>query len=457
MTELLQASVDFIWGIPLLIFIFSANLILVFYSKFLPLGGFKHAISLLAEKKENSPEAKGQISHFQSFCNAIAATVGLGNISGVAIAISTGGPGALFWMWIAAIFGMNTKFFECTVAQIFRGQDYKGEVQGGAMYVIEQALPKKFKPLSVMFAICGLIGTLSLFQINQLAEYGQRYYEIKPILSGLLFSVLTGWILTGGLKSISKVCSLIVPIMSLLYFMVGVLVIVMNNEKLLPVIQLIFKEALSPSSAFGGIVGYGFVQIMTTGLKRATFSNEAGIGTAPMAHSNSKTSQPVSEGYVAMLGPFLDTIIVCSITGFIILLSFPEGIPQGISGIELTTIAFTKNLGVWGQHFLGITVVLFAFSTMIGMANYNQKCWDYLFRGKWIFKDKLFLILYSGSILLGAVIPMLNVINLMDIAYALMTIPNVFATIYLAKKVRDELLHYNKKLKLNDHDKNKRT
>jgi AGCS family alanine or glycine:cation symporter len=444
MTEILQTTVDFVWGLPLLIFIFIANLILVYYSRFLPLKGFTHAIKLLFDKKETTQSAEGQISHFQAFCNAIAATVGLGNISGVAIAISTGGPGALFWMWVAAFFGMNTKFFECSVAQFYRGHDYKGEVQGGAMYVIENALPK-FKFLSTMFAVCGLIGTMSLFQINQLTQYASVYYGITEWWTGLFFTIITAYVLYGGLKSITKISSIIVPFMSLLYFIVVIVVVFNQLERVPTVIEQIISEALKPSSAFGGIVGYSFMHILTIGLKRATFSNEAGIGTAPMAHSNSKTSEPISEGYVAMLGPFLDTIVVCSLTAFAILLTFPQGVPTGLSGVQLTTLAFTTNLGLWGQHFLAITIVLFAFSTMIGMANYNQKCWDYLFKGRWGLNDKTFVIFYSASIFVGALIPLVNVINLMDIAFALMTIPNLFATIYLAKKIRQELEIYNSK------------
>ncbi len=444
MSEFLQSAADFIWGLPLLIFIFVLNIILIYHSRFLPLRGFVHAIKLLGEKKEESSDAEGEISHFEAFCNAIAATVGLGNISGVAVAIATGGPGALFWMWVAALCGMNTKFFECAVAQFYRGRDYRGDVQGGAMYVIEKALSPKLRFLSYMFAICGLIGTLSLFQINQIAEYSETYYGIGKMTSGVFFSVITFLVLLGGLKGISKFCSSVVPVMSVLYFLVVIVIVGLNLEKVPGVLYSIVSEALNPGAAFGGITGYGFMKILTTGLKRATFSNEAGIGTAPMAHSNSKTSEPISEGYVAMLGPFLDTIIVCTLTAITILVTFPEGAPQH-SGITLTNEAFTLNLGQWGQHFLAITILLFATSTMIGMANYNQKCWDYLFKGRFGLGRKTFLIFYSGSIFIGAIIPMMNVVNLMDIAFALMTIPNAIATIYLAPKIKEELKKYNKK------------
>lgn len=444
MSEFLQNAADFIWGLPLLIFIFVMNIILIFHSRFLPLRGFIHAVKLLGEKKEESPEAEGEISHFEAFCNAIAATVGLGNISGVAVAIATGGPGALFWMWVAAFCGMNTKFFECSVAQFYRGKDYRGDVQGGAMYVIEKAFSPKFRFLSYMFAVCGLIGTLSLFQINQIAEYGETYYGLSKLSSGLIFSIMTFLVLLGGLKGISRFCSAVVPVMSVLYFIVAMVIVFLNLDKVPQVFYSIISEALSPSAAYGGIAGYGFMRILTNGLKRATFSNEAGIGTAPMAHSNSKTSEPISEGYVAMLGPFLDTIIVCSLTAIVILVTFPQGAPS-LSGIKLTNEAFTLNLGMWGQHFLAITILLFATSTMIGMANYNQKCWDYLFKGRFGLGHKTFLIFYSGSIFVGAIIPMMNVINLMDVAFALMTIPNAIATIYLAPKIKNELVKYNQK------------
>jgi AGCS family alanine or glycine:cation symporter len=448
MTEFLQRTVDFIWGVPLLVFILGANFILLAHSKFLPLKGFVHAIKLLTVKKEEEKNAEGQISHFQALCNALAATIGLGNISGVAIAISTGGPGALVWMWIAAFLGMNMKFFECAVAQLHRGHDYKGEVQGGAMYVIENALPKSFKPLAMFFAICGLVGTLSLFQINQLAQYGEVYYGIDRWMSGVFFSSLTAVILFGGLKRISQFCTLIVPFMSIFYFIVVAVIMFKNFDKFPHVFSLIFKEAFKPSAAFGGIAGYGFIHILTTGMKRATFSNEAGIGTAPLAHSNSRTAEPISEGYVAMLEPFLDTILSCSLTAFAILLTYPEGAPQGMSGIQLTTSSFTIHLGIWGQHFLAMNIVLFAFATMIGMANYNQKCWDYLFKGRWGLNDKTFLTVYCGSIMLGAVIPLINVLNLMDIAFALMSVPNIFACVYLAKNVTKELEVYNSKTKM---------
>lgn len=440
MTELLRTIVDIVWGLPLVLFLFGANFVLLYYSKFLPLRGVWHAIKLLSHKEESG--AEGQISHFQTFCNAIAATVGLGNISGVAIAIAQGGPGAVFWMWFAAIIGMNTKFFECTSALMYRGKDYQGQTQGGAMYTISAAMAPKWLWMAGLFATCGMVGTLSMFQINQLGTYVTEQYQLPGWMSGVFFSILTLWVLRGGLKRLSNTCSAIVPAMSVVYVLVCV-VILFNNYTIIPlVIMDIFKHAFTAKSALYGSMSYGFIHIMVTGIKRATFSNEAGLGTAPMAHSNSKTKEPVSEGYVAMLGPLLDTLVICTLTALVILVSFPNGIPD-LSGIQLTIAAFEENLGVAGRHLLGISILLFAYSTMLGMANYNQKCWDFLFKGRWGLGNKSFQVWYVGTILLGSILAMENVLNIIDIAYALMTLPNIIVTVALAPRVEKELKKYN--------------
>lgn len=446
MTAFIASVVDVVWGLPLVIFLFTANFILLWHSRFLPLKGVVHAVRLLG-KKENQA-AEGQISHFQTFCNAIAATVGLGNISGVAIAISQGGPGAVFWMWVAALIGMNTKFFECTSALIYRSHDYRGEVQGGAMYTIEKALPKKWHFLGWMFAICGMVGTLSMFQINQLGTFINLEYGLPGWGSGIFFSLLTLWVLRGGLKRLSDMCSAIVPAMSVVYVLTCLFILAKHTAILPEVAVDIFRHALTASSVFYGGLGYGFIHIMVTGIKRATFSNEAGLGTAPMAHSNSRTAEPVSEGYVSMLGPLLDTLIVCTLTALVILVSFHDvGIPQ-LSGIQLSIAAFEKNLGSAGRYLLGISVLLFAFSTILGMANYNQKCWDFVFRGRKGTGVISFQAWYVGTIMVGSILAMENVLNLIDIAYALMTIPNIFVTVWLAPQVAKALRDYNRRHEL---------
>lgn len=442
-TVALQTVVDVVWGLPLVVFIFSANIYLAWLSKLSPLRSVLVALKLL--RKTEKSEDEGQIPHFKTFCNAIAATVGLGNISGVAIAISQGGPGVVLWMWVAAIFGMNTKFFECTAAMLFRGKDHFGHTQGGAMYAIERALPKRWHWLATLFATCGLVGTLSMFQINQLSTFLSASYAVPVWLCGLGFALVTLWVLQGGLQRISAACALIVPVMSVVYVGVCLGVLAKNLEHLPQIIREIWVHAFTAKSALYGTVSYGLIQIMVTGIKRATFSNEAGLGTAPMAHANSSTKEPAAEGLVAMLGPFVDTIVVCTLTALVILVSFRTGGIPDVSGIELTTQAFASQLGDWGRHFLGVSILLFAYSTILGMANYNEKCWTYLFAGRPWFGRRTFRAWYGLSIFAGSLLAATNVINIIDIAYALMTIPNIIVTVVVAPSVVRELRSYKRR------------
>jgi len=446
MSEFLSNMASLVWGTPLLIFLITANLILLYFSKLIPLRGLKHSIKLI-NKKEVTDYDKGEITHFEALCNALAATIGLGNISGVAVAIYQGGAGAIFWMWIAAFLGMNTKFFECTLAVLFRGKNHEGQMQGGPMYYIESGLGKKFKPMGYFFAVCGVIGTLALFQINQLSAFMKTEYNVDHIVTGITFAGLIFYILIGGLKRISRFTSKVVPLMSVLYFLLCLFILILNYDKVWTTFTSIFVEALTGKSITGGVLGYSIMHIMKTGVKRAAFSNEAGIGTAPMAHGNAKTDEPISEGYVAMIGPLIDTIIVCTLTALTILVSM-DATMDGSNGINLTSLAFQKNLGVFGKHSLGIIILLFSFSTMIGMANYNKKCWDYLFKGRRFLGSKAFIVYYVLSIGFGAMIKMSSVINLIDIAYALMAIPNIIATVILAPVVRKKLKEYNLKYKI---------
>jgi AGCS family alanine or glycine:cation symporter len=446
-SQVLSEVVSFVWGLPLLIFLALANLILLYHSRLIPLKGFIHSLKLIGGKVIHHSEGEGQISHFQALSNALAATIGLGNIAGVAVAIYQGGAGAIFWMWIAAFLGMNTKFFECTLAVMYRGKDYLGEVQGGPMYYIEQALPSRAKFLALFFSVCGLIGTLSLFQINQLSNYLRVSFDVSPYVTGIVLAIVIAYILIGGLRRISQITSKLVPLMGIIYILLCVVVLWINRNIIPDLFLSIFTEALTGKSISGGVLGYGVLHIMKTGLKRAAFSNEAGIGTAPMAHGNAKTSEPISEGYVAMLGPFFDTIIVCTMTALVILTVRYDQVPD-LNGISLTSYAFTKSLGEIGNSVLAIVIFLFSFTTMIGMANYNRKCWDYIFKGKRGFRSHGFIAYYCMTIMVGAVIAMNDVVNLIDIAYALMTIPNIIATIYLAGRVNTALKKYNKTYKV---------
>lgn len=445
--DILGELSSMIWGAPLLIFLLVASCLLLFYSKLIPLRGFAHAIRLVSGKQHSDEaDAEGQITHFQALSNALAATIGLGNIAGVAVAIYQGGAGAVFWMWVSALLGMNTKFFECTLAVMYRGKDYQGQTQGGPMYYIENGMGKAFKPMAIAFSLFGLVGTLALFQINQLAKFLETGYDMPPMWTGLVFAAVTGYILLGGLKRISSFTSKVVPLMAVLYFILCVVILGMNGDKIGPVFLSIFEQAFGFAPVTGGVAGYAVMHVIQTGVKRAAFSNEAGIGTAPMAHGNAKTNEPVSEGYVAMLGPFIDTIVVCTLTALTILVSIDNG-GSGLdqNGINLTTFAFSQNLGDFGKHSLGLIIFLFSFSTMIGMANYNKKCWDYLFKGRMGFGERAFVLFFSSTIAIGAMLKMGAVVNLIDICYALMAVPNIIATVYLARKVRTSLSNYNKK------------
>ncbi len=455
-SNFLSATVDVVWGTPLVLLLMGGGLYLVFLSRFIPLTAFKHAFSLLFGyfHHKDDDKAEGQISHFRALTNALAATIGLGNIAGVAVAIQQGGPGAIFWMWVAAIIGMNTKFFECAVATIYRGHNFKGEVQGGAMYVIQNALPKYMNAFAILFTIFGIIGTMALFQVNQMSSYTVDFaktelgWNLHPAWVGILSASAVFYALLGGIKRIASLTASMVPAMCIFYTLLSVIIIAMNIEKLPDILWLIVHEALFAweESLWGGAQGLGVIAVLHIGVKRAAFSNEAGVGTAPMAHSNAKTSEPVSEGLIAMLGPFFDTILVCSMTAFIILLSLdPAEFKIYDNGILITTAAFEKNFPSFGKYFIGIAGVMFSFTTMLGMANYNSKCWDYLFRGagflgkkvseQFYVSDLLFFVWFCGTLVLGAVSAQGDVVNILDIGYALMAFPNMLATLILAPKV----------------------
>lgn len=446
-TEVLSIVVDYAWGMPLVVLLIGGGLFLSVYSGFQPLLGVKHAILLvLGKHSEEEKLAEGQITHFQALSNALAATIGLGNIGGVAVAIHQGGPGAIFWMWVAAFIGMNTKFFECTLAVMYRGRDCYNEIQGGPMYVIENALGKNWKPMAVFFAVCGLVGTMALFQANQLASYAVDNYAVSAPLVGIFSAVFVGIVLRGGLRSVAMATSSMVPTMCVFYVVCSLVILFLNFDKIPGVFLLIFTEAFNGSALVGGAEGLAVIAILKIGVKRAAFSNEAGVGTAPMAHGNAKTNEPISEGYVAMLGPFLDTIIVCTLTALVILTTVDlSAIGSDVEGVLLTALAFETSFGVFGKHFLGVAILLFSTTTMIGMANYNNKCWHYLFKGRKGFGEKTFIAVFCLCLFLGAIAEMGNVVNVLDIGFAFMAFPNMIATLILAPRVMKAFNKYKAK------------
>lgn len=434
-----QFIIDFsnwIWDTPMLILLMGGGFILFAYSGFLPFRYFGHALKVVRGKydDENLP---GQISSRQALSAAIAATVGLGNISGVAIAINMGGPGAIFWMWISAFVGMATKYFTCSLAIMYRGVDTAGVVQGGPMYVIEEGMGKKWKPLAVLFSVAGVLGLLAIFQANQLTAvfrsvmlqpYGLDHGENTKWVLGISMMIIVAIVILGGIKRIAAVASRLVPFMVLLYFGTVLIIMFQYYEKIPSMIWLILEDAFTGNAMMGGAVG----AVMVIGARRAAFSNEAGIGTAPMVHGASKNNEPVREGLIAMLGPFIDTIVVCTLTALVILLT---GVWESTEndGVRLTLSAFEMGLPGVGKYLLMMAVLVFALSTMFTYSYYGHKCFNYLFGAE---KAKYYNYFYLVTIVAGAVVSLEVVVSFIDGMYAIMAIPTMISTIYLAPKVK---------------------
>ena len=409
-----------------------------------PFRYFKHAFEILLGKHDD-PNDEGQISHFQALSTALSSTVGIGNIAGVAVAISLGGPGALFWMWISAIVGMATKFFTCSLGIMYRGYDSENVLQGGPMYVIENGMGKKFKFLSYWFSIAGLVGCLSLLQANQLtqimSDYMVKSFGIEQsfnlnLIIGIIIAILVSSVIFGGLSRIAEVASKIVPFMVIVYLLSG-LFIVFSNASLIPaILSNILSSAFNGSSVAGGFAGTAIV--ISQGFRRAAFSNEAGMGTEVMAIGASKNNQPIKSGLVAMIGPLIDTIIVCTITGLVILLS-SEWIEGTYSGVSLTQKSFSNYLGLFGDYILIFSVATFTLSTMFGYSYYGCKCASYLFGANSKFYYRIFYVL---TLVLGSVLSLDLAVNIVDAMFALMAFPTMISALYLAPNIKKEANKY---------------
>ena len=432
-----------LWGTPLVILLLGSGIFFSIYSRFTPLMYFKHSIDILLGKYD-SDDDPGQITHFEALSSALASTVGMGNIAGVAVAIHTGGPGAIFWMWLTAIIGMSTKFFTCTLALMYRGYDDQGEIQGGVMYYIEEGLGRKFRPLALLFSISGLFGCITFFQANQLSQIIRDFiykpaglFVSEPMIgnftTGILVAGLVGTVIFGGIKRIAKVASRLVPTMVGLYMIAALIILIQNISEIPGVISLIFHDAFTGDAVSGGVLG----TMIVVGVKRGLFSNEAGTGTETMAHGAAKTTEPVREGLVAMLGPFIDTIVVCSITAMVILIS---GVyHQDLNGVSMTVEAFNKELGVFGQVFLMIAVLTFALSTMFGYSYYGRKCASHLFGTQWKMAYNWF---YVSMIIVASMASIDIAVNFVDSAFALMVFPTLIGTLILSPKVMKEAKRY---------------
>lgn len=442
---------SFIWGIPLLILLIGGGIYLLIRSQFLPFRFFGHAIQVLRGKYDN-PEDVGEISHFQALTTALSATVGMGNIAGVAVAIALGGPGAVFWMWISAIIGMSTKFFTATLAILYRGKDSEGNLQGGPMYFIMEGLGKHWKPFAIFFSICGLVGALPVFNVNQLTQAindivlvpnGIAKSFVSDLTVGIVLVSITSIVILGGLDRISKVASKLVPAMVVLYFVLILFILGVNIEVVPRYLKLIFTDAFSANfikgdALFGGALG----SLIILGIKRGAFSNEAGVGTAPMAHGAAKTSEPVREGLVAMLGPFIDTIVVCTLTALAILVT---GVWQtsDANGVSLTAAAFSSAMPAIGKYLLLICIAVFSISSLFSYSYYGTKCMSFLLGAD---KKHYYNYFYILSIIIGATTTLDMMINLIDSFFALMAIPTMLTTIVLAPKVLKETKKYIEKL-----------
>ena len=437
---------NFLWGnFGVANLVIGGGIFFLFYSKLTPFRYFKHAFDILLGKYDD-PNDDGQISHFQALSTALSSTVGIGNIAGVAVAISLGGPGALFWMWISAIVGMATKFFTCSLGIMFRGHDSDGELQGGPMYVIEQGMGKKFKFLSYWFSIAGLVGCLSLLQVNQLTQIlSDQLIKTNPNIAssipldltiGIIIALIVSVVIFGGLQRIADVASRIVPFMVIIYMSAGLFIVFTNIELVPSIFNLIIISAFNGSSVAGGFVGTAVV--ISQGFRRAAFSNEAGMGTEVMAIGASKNNEPIRSGLVAMIGPVIDTIIVCTITGIVILLS-GDWMTGEFSGVSLTQKSFANHLGVVGDFILIFSVATFALSTMFGYSYYGCKCASYLFgTGSKVY----YRIFYVITLVLGSVLSLDLAVNIVDAMFALMAFPTMISAIYLSPHIKKEAKRY---------------
>ncbi|WP_435373103.1 alanine/glycine:cation symporter family protein [Aequorivita marina] len=428
------------WGLPLLILLVGGGLYLLIRIRFLPFRYLGHAVAVLRGKYDSEDDA-GEITHFQALTTALSATVGMGNIAGVAVAIAIGGPGAVFWMWVSAVIGMSTKFFTATLAILYRGKDSEGNIQGGPMYFIVEGLGKRWIPLAVVFSVAGLVGALPVFNVNQLTQ-AINDILLKPaglyngfttdLIIGLVLAAITAIVILGGLSRISKTASKLVPGMVVLYFVLVLTILGIHIDVVPKYLGLIFTDAFSANfykgDAFlGGVIG----GIILLGIRRGAFSNEAGIGTAPMAHGAAKTNEPIREGLVAMLGPAIDTLVICTLTALAILVT---GVWQSseANGVSLTASAFEESIPYVGKYALLACISVFSISSLFSYSYYGSKCMSFLFGAK---NKGIYNYFYIISILVGATTSLSMMINLIDTFFAMMAIPTMTATIILAPKV----------------------
>ena len=434
-TELIIYIEQLLWSGILPVILLSMGLYYTIRLRFLPWRRLPHSIKMLFPKKgvsDNAVDNKKNISSFQALMTALSSTVGTGNITGVAAAIGIGGPGALFWMWVMAALGMALKYAEAVLAVHFRTVDEKGRYMGGPMYYIRYGLGPNWNWLALLFASCAMIASFGIgntVQANSLADAMGIAFGVPEIISGIIVAILVAFVLLGGVRSIAKTASVLVPIMVVSYFILAILIIINNIEYIPNVISLIIQSAFNPTATQGGVVGTTIILAMQNGIARALSSNEAGMGSAPIAHAAAQTKNPVHQGMIATLGPFIDTLIVCSLTGFVILLT--QANASTLVGTAMTSAAFATSIP-HGDLAISAILVLLGFSTILGWSYYGERCFAYLWGNKYIF---IFRILWVIAIPLGAVINFGIIWRIVDILNALMVFPNLIALLLLSPVV----------------------
>ena len=430
---------DQIWGIPLIVLLVGTGIFLTYRLKGLQIRGLFYSLYLAFIKRKEDDQEKGDISHFQALMTALAATVGTGNIVGVAIAISTGGPGALFWMWITGIFGMATKYSEAVLAIKFREKDEFGTMSGGPMYYISKGLGWKW--LGVMFAVFASIaafGIGNMVQSNSIAEAANGWIGIPNWVTGIILATFTAMVVLGGIKSIARTTQIIVPLMIIVYITGASIILIMKITAIPKIFVLIFESAFTPTAAFGGFLGATVMHTIRMGVSKGVFSNESGLGSAPIAAAAAKTPNPVKQALVSMTQTFIDTLVVCTMTGLVILSS---GLwTSGHTGATLTSISFASFLpGGFGEFIVTISLMFFAYSTILGWCYYGEKSIEYLFSEKAV---KAYRIIFVIFVAVGTMLKLETVWRVSDIMNGLMAFPNLVGLIGLSSIIVYETNKY---------------
>jgi len=414
-----------VWGVPMLVMILGIGIYLNIGLKFMPLFNIGRAFKLMWGGRKASENGDGEIPPFQALMTALSATVGTGNIAGVATAVFIGGPGALFWMWMTALLGMATKYAEAVLAVKYRETDANGSFVGGPMYYIKNGMGKKWTWLGTLFAIFGTFACFGIgngVQINSIAQVMESTFSFSPLVVGIVVMVLSGAVLLGGVKRIGAFAGALVPVMAVAYVGCGLVILIMNADQIGGALALVIQQAFTPTSAQGGFAGATVWMAIRFGVARGIFSNEAGLGSAPIAHATAHTDDPVRQGLIAMLGTFIDTILICSITGLVIIISGDW--TGGESGAALTSAAFNQVLPGFGSYLVAISLAIFAFTTIVGWSVYGERCASYLFGAKAVLPFRIIFVLVLP---IGATMELNFVWLLSDTLNAMMAIPNLIA------------------------------